>query len=398
MMKDFNKGITLIALVVTIIVLFILAGVSISMLTGQNGILNRVQEAKEKTEESQSNENEKIKGYENIMSKYAENLPQGEGTTPYLPNSSFSYKEGNLSTGLVIEDANNNEYVWVEVPKTSTVYSTAGTNISNFTDGEYTKIENDLKRYTSDYSNSVYNDKNQEFLNQYINMLKSVYINGGFWIGRYEAGLEEGKSPRTAHINITENDRAVIKPNKIPYTYVTIVEAQELAKRMNYESCTSSLIFGLQWDLTLKYIEKKNATVRSNLISNSTTIGNYYNSGFTLTRGKFAQHGALLKWYEFNSEEKKDLVSESKKKAQSLASNAMLLTTGATEATNLQQIYDIAGNVYEWTMEYEPNSNNYVFRGGSSDNDGLTAPAKYRISDNNVNSYHDLGFRIGLWK
>ena len=40
-----NKGITLIALVVTIIVLLILAGVSIAMLTGQNGILNRSQEA-----------------------------------------------------------------------------------------------------------------------------------------------------------------------------------------------------------------------------------------------------------------------------------------------------------------------------------------------------------------
>ena len=40
--KDFkNRGITLIALVVTIVVLLILAGISISMLTGQNGILNR---------------------------------------------------------------------------------------------------------------------------------------------------------------------------------------------------------------------------------------------------------------------------------------------------------------------------------------------------------------------
>ena len=40
-----NKGITLIALVVTIIVLLILAGVSIAMLTGQNGILNRASQA-----------------------------------------------------------------------------------------------------------------------------------------------------------------------------------------------------------------------------------------------------------------------------------------------------------------------------------------------------------------
>ena len=48
-----NRGITLIALVVTIVVLLILAGISISMLTGQNGILNRAAEAKEKTEVAQ---------------------------------------------------------------------------------------------------------------------------------------------------------------------------------------------------------------------------------------------------------------------------------------------------------------------------------------------------------
>ena len=47
-----NKGITLIALVVTIIVLLILAGISISMLTGQNGILKRAAEAKERNESS----------------------------------------------------------------------------------------------------------------------------------------------------------------------------------------------------------------------------------------------------------------------------------------------------------------------------------------------------------
>ena len=53
-----NKGITLIALVVTIIVLLILAGISIAMLTGQNGILKRAAEAKEKTRVAQEDENE----------------------------------------------------------------------------------------------------------------------------------------------------------------------------------------------------------------------------------------------------------------------------------------------------------------------------------------------------
>ena len=55
-----NNGITLIALVVTIIVLLILAGVSINMLTGQNGILNRAAEAKEKTETASKDEQRKL--------------------------------------------------------------------------------------------------------------------------------------------------------------------------------------------------------------------------------------------------------------------------------------------------------------------------------------------------
>ena len=62
-----NKGITLIALVVSIIVLLILAGISISMLTGQNGILNRASEAREQTETSQKEENKKMQGYEDLI-------------------------------------------------------------------------------------------------------------------------------------------------------------------------------------------------------------------------------------------------------------------------------------------------------------------------------------------
>ena len=67
-----NKGITLIALVVTIIVLLILAGISISMLTGQNGILNRAQEAKTKTQVA----NEK----ETVNMAAMEALTEGNGT------------------------------------------------------------------------------------------------------------------------------------------------------------------------------------------------------------------------------------------------------------------------------------------------------------------------------
>ena len=71
-MENKSRGITLIALVVTIIILLILAGISISMLTGQNGILNRAQEAKTKTQVA----NEK----ETVNMAAMDALTEGKGT------------------------------------------------------------------------------------------------------------------------------------------------------------------------------------------------------------------------------------------------------------------------------------------------------------------------------
>ena len=410
-----NRGITLIALIVTIIVLLILAGISVSMLTGQNGILNRAAEAKEKTVVAQKDEEKTLQGYEDIMAQYTGSLPLREETKPYFPNSTFSYKEGNLSTGLVIKDSNDNEYVWVEVPKTiydNTTYNNNGANKPKNAD-EWEKIRDCLKAYTVDYSDSSYKDTNTDgttYSVDYQNMLKSVYTNGGFWLGRYEAGLE-GDTPRISSTAISASDKAVIKQNKIPYNFVTRDEAQELATRMNYNGCTSSLIFGIQWDLTLKYIEEKTvelaeeankdtvrADIKSKLTSNSTTIGNYYNSEFTLNRGKFATYNDLSDWKSYNSEEKPTLVTGSQKQAQSSNSNAILLTTGATEATNLQNIYDIAGNVWEWTREIYATSNPCVVRGGCYYYDGSNNPAKDRSNDSTSSSNSVVGFRLGLWK
>ena len=52
-----NKGITLVALIITIIMLLILAGITMSSLTGENGLLEKIQEAKQRTENEQKNEN-----------------------------------------------------------------------------------------------------------------------------------------------------------------------------------------------------------------------------------------------------------------------------------------------------------------------------------------------------
>ena len=413
-----NKGITLIALVVTIIVLLILAGISIVMLTGQNGILNRAVEAKEKTEVAQEEENEKLQGYEDTINQYVPSsnggtteggLPTGTGTTPYLPDESkFEKVEGtDLNTGLVIkEKKTGSEYVWVEVPRTTAVYPEGKLNITEFTDEEYNNIETYLHTYTSEYRNGTsYNDgyyeddtkgwftDEAEYNTAKKKMLKSVYQNGGFWVGRYEAGIEENR--------IAEGEATTIplsKENLYPYTYVTRTQAKVLAEQVESGSYTSSLMFGVQWDLVLKYIETKNPSQKSNLLNNSTTVGNYYNSEFTLNRGKFAQNGALADWKAYNSEEKPTLVTGSKKKSQRSYENGILLTTGATEATNLQNIYDIAGNVWEWTLEKTSDpSSACAFRGGNFNLNGSDIPASYRHHTNMWDSNCNVGFRFSLY-
>ena len=119
-----NRGITLIALVVTIVVLLILAGISVSMLTGQNGILNKAAEAKEKTEISSKDEQRKLAQAEALMNTEKTTY---KGVT--LPEGFAPTKidgEDSIDDGLVITDGNGNEYVWVEVPRTDTVYPNAG--------------------------------------------------------------------------------------------------------------------------------------------------------------------------------------------------------------------------------------------------------------------------------
>ena len=77
----------------------------------------------------------------------------------YLPTG-FTQVEGtSLETGLTIQDSKENQYVWVEVPKSEEVYPTAGLDIDKFTDEEYTLIEKDLHTYTSEYREEGYEDE-----------------------------------------------------------------------------------------------------------------------------------------------------------------------------------------------------------------------------------------------
>ena len=124
-----DNGITLIALVVTIIVLLILTGVSITMLTGQNGILNRAQEAKEKTEVANQDEQRKLAQAEALMNTEKSTYKGITIPAGFAPTKQEG--EDSLDDGLVITDGYGNEFVWVEVPKT--IYSDSNYNTNGGT-------------------------------------------------------------------------------------------------------------------------------------------------------------------------------------------------------------------------------------------------------------------------
>ena len=88
-----KRGITLIALVITIIVLLILAGVSISMLTGDNGIITQAQKAKEKTEEAKIREEQQL---ESLLNKITSEVPSEEGY-----NANKNVNSPKVTTGMI---------------------------------------------------------------------------------------------------------------------------------------------------------------------------------------------------------------------------------------------------------------------------------------------------------
>ena len=247
MLKNKNRGITLIALVVTVIVLLILAGVSISMLSGQNGILNRAGEAKEKTEASSMDEQRKIAQAEALMTTEKTTY---KGVT--LPDGFVPTKvedEDTINDGLVITDGYGNEYVWIPVDDINNMIMCKNNNSESVCNLVY-QDDNVLKclthdstefcgriydvdaNFNQDFSqrNQVYqveglrepdiitiydNDNNKNYLsmagvltaehlseqmqNDFNNMAKSVAKYKGFYISRYEIG-ENASSKRNQNV------------------------------------------------------------------------------------------------------------------------------------------------------------------------------------------------------
>ena len=418
-------------MVVTIVVLLILAGVTISLLLDENGIIKKSKEGRREYETSKTNEQKQMSDandwIDEIVTGKGKKLTGEDYTTdytkPYLPSSEFSVLEGTtLANGLVVKDKQGNEYVWVEVP--TNIYDNEAYN-KETTAGdkkpaskeETEKIEYCLKKYARAYRADGYADEYIEdsipgwfagktaYDNAKKTMLASVYENGGFYVGRYEAGISEFRpSNKNEPTEVPSS-----KQNMIPYTNITRTEAKKLAEKVNSGGYTSSLMFGIQWDLMLAFMQNKGGVDESTLTTDSTNIGNYRNNKWSITNDK-AKYYADGTWNNGSYTKGEE--------------GAVLLTTGASDSFAKMNIYDVAGNVFEWTLECKlqevsskgvklaslintqispirmaKTAGSYpcVLRGGGYGNDGAGYPASRRLADR-VNDFYDgFGFRVTIY-
>ena len=417
-----NKGVTLIALAVTIVVMLILAGVTISVLNGENGIVKQAQKAKEESKIKELKEKVRIdiagKRVENIngelrvsvlkeiLDKYFDNVPVetqitsetklkakeeygkyemkisdidvGEITyeTSYtifkdvngeqvpIPEGyivSENSDENIVNKGLVISDSRGNEYVWIsctvdsssnklQYKRTEWGVEKDGTDNSRAIKDELTLKDIDVTYSKTDTDNGINEEISKEIVAQINAEKESIKKYGGYYIGRYEVGKD--------------NKTAVIKAEQEPYVNIKWSKAYELAKGIGGgEGATTYLCSSYSWDTAINFIQ-------------NTTGKNYATSIIG-----------------FNGNWKSQEVKDSSGKVIKPVNTAQRLNTGLTTA--LCNIYDMGGNVGEFTTELNPGtSETVVLRGGDNNNN---SPAGNRWDTYSGAAYSNCGYRATLF-
>ena len=245
----------------------------------------------------------------------------------------FTYKEGTKATGVVIEDGSHNEFVWI--PSTESEYVKDTTFPGSQPTGEDTILSG---------------------LDETLDVKKY----GGFYIGRYEATTPDG----TERTRSNTTEKPTCKSGKTVWTNISQINSKASAESMytgEDSSVQSGLLTGKAWDRTCHWIEDYITTINtnSNLID-SRYYGNCSDSQDPADSGKGTKHEA-----------------------------------GYNENWKTKNIYDLAGNVWEWT--YEARSSGRIRRGGSYGDTGYDSPvsSRYRYDPSYANDY--IGFRLRLY-
>ena len=383
MLKNKNKGITLVALVITIIILLILAGISISALTN-TGIFGKAKDAKNASENAEKEQKQTLSEYEKELNKYTAQELTNDKVNKVLSeteNTILKDVNGNIFTlpagfkitgdattvdkGIVIEDAT--------VDKDGKPTATAGSQfvwipVGTITKADGTETTITLERYDFDYSTgaeSVYsgsyiveedannpstlkNIEGKSIAKNITNFKNSVKANGGYYIGRYEARTT---TPR----NDIGNDLTQIteKGTDQVYNYVKQQQAAQLAQGMyTSNNFTSDLMNSYAWDTATLFLQNCGTNKKY-------SIKNSFNSSLLQT-----------------------------------GTNALRETKKIDKQCN---VYDMASNVGEWTTETSTSHSNFPCVRMGGDYNDISDITSNRISSRTSNSNDYVGFRPLLY-
>ena len=392
--KQQVKGITLIALVVTIIVLLILAGVALNLTIGQNGIFTRAQDAANTWKNAEANEQLALEEGADIINSYLNGgSTEGDqtGTTVVddvpIPDR-FYYVGGTKESGLVISDAKEDENKYkgqTEVPADGLIGNQfVWIPVDNSSEEKFNKVFQRQEGYSSGSKQSYLsscgeadstgvNSKVTETATtqaEAIAMYDSIYENGGFYVGRYEVGKDKDgtvvikkgteDNPVNPYTNIKWSSNGSMQE-----TAGTTGGAVEISRNFdtanNYTSVNSTLIYGVQWDAIMNFIDL-------NYITNA-TIGNP-----SCATNSFVRNSTDKGYYNQSSP----------------------TICGSSDSYRVNNIYDLAGNVFEWTMESYSSFNRF-FRGGGCSGSGSGGPASYRGIHRPGNTNDYIGLRVALY-
>ena len=383
-----DKGITLVALVITIIILLILATISIQSLTN-TGLFAKAHEAKEKSQNAEENQAKTLNEYEDELNKYISGTP----TTPPAPqvkkvadsigsvlsttdNTELQDAYGNkivvpagfkivsdsttgnattVDKGIVIEDAtvdsegkatatSGSQFVWIPVGKIYTDVAKTDANAKTITLGRYSFDSNGVaSAYSGSYVEEDSNDSStlkkweNTIAKNITNFKNSVASNGGYYIGRYEARKNTNGTITEVGTDTVWN--SITQPN-------AAIQAQNM---YNSTKFTSDLMNSYAWDTATLFLQTCG--------TNPT-----YSRKNSVNTGSIAQTGT-------NNQSTKDIQCN---------------------------VYDMASNVYEWTTETSGRSGNpCVFRGDSYN--GSNYYTSRRDSHGTSSSVGFIGFRPLLY-